>query len=89
MHLPVHDMYFVHFQLLETTHRRLRQTETRMQAEITELRERLGQEEEVVGTLRQEVVDKEQQVEKTKRLVKEVSPGHGMVRGIWSECHTS
>ena len=60
-----------------------------MQAEITELRERLGQEEEVVGTLRQEVVDKEQQVEKTKRLVKEVGQGHGMVRGIWSERHTS
>lgn len=58
--------------LLETTHRRLRQTEMRLQSEITELRERLGQEEEAVGTLRQEVIDKEQQVEKTKCLVKEL-----------------
>lgn len=37
----------------------------------------MEQEEEAVGTLRQEVVNKEQQVEKTKRLVKEVSWGCG------------
>lgn len=61
------------FKLLETTHRRLRLSETRQQTEMKEITERLTQEEEAVGVLRQEVLDKEQQVEKMKHLVKEVS----------------
>ncbi|XP_052243801.1 uncharacterized protein LOC127853365 isoform X6 [Dreissena polymorpha] len=61
--------------LLEVNHRRVRQLETKHTAEVRQLQERLGQEEEAVVALREEARLKDEQVNKLKKSLKEVRAG--------------
>ncbi|GFO42679.1 centrosomal protein of 85 kda [Plakobranchus ocellatus] len=58
--------------LLETTHLRLRQMEVKYQGELKSEQERLTQEEETVMSLRNEVADRENQIAKMKKSMKDL-----------------
>ena len=60
-------------QLLETTHQKLRQVEVKYQAELKTTQERITQEEETVISLKNEVAEREIQITKMKKSMKEVS----------------
>lgn len=58
--------------LLEATHFKLRQVEVKYQGDLTAIQERLTQEEENVEYLRTEIVDKEAQIKKMKKSIKDL-----------------
>ena len=59
-------------QLLETSHRKVRHVEVKLNNEQKHSRERLQQEEETVMALREESRQKDQQMMKIRKALKEV-----------------
>ncbi|KAK6187505.1 hypothetical protein SNE40_005514 [Patella caerulea] len=62
--------------LLEGTHRKLRHQEVKYQTELRQCTERVGQEEEAVEILRQEISKKDEQINKMRKGMKDLNTQH-------------
>ncbi|RUS73563.1 hypothetical protein EGW08_018679 [Elysia chlorotica] len=72
--------------LLETTHQKLRHVEVKYQAELKTAQERLTQEEETVVSLKNEVIEREMQIAKMKKSMKEVNDASSTGSSGYSSC---
>lgn len=69
-------------QLLETSHRKVRHMEVKLQNEQKQSKGRIQQEEETVMALREESRQKDEQMMKMRRALKEVNPNVIIVKEL-------